>query len=865
MKETVIFLIALLLSAVSLHAQQILLSGNVVDASDNSPLHNVIVLIRNAKGNIITHIQTDNEGAFSLTLSEEIASQCADIQFSLMSYKKQTYPLNGKSQEFHISLEQTVIQIKEVIVKGQRIGEQGDTLTYNVASFANEQDRSIGDVLRKMPGIHVDKEGKIKYNGVGINKFYIEGKDLLEGRYGIATEGISYKDVSRVEVMENHQPIKVMAGFTYSDKAAINLKLKKEAKAQWIGNVKLQGGYAEKENGLWYMDALGMMINKKLQNITTLKSNNTGDNIKKNVKKFYNDRFINISGLDEYIRIGSNQISDLEENRTLFNRTHLFSSSQLWEVGKEWQLKTQIDYLNNHETNQDKVQTSYFMPNGIEIFIEDEQQKQQQNLMSASAIQEKNSSHTYLKHTLSMDLQWNSTHVQTDGTYPNRQETELPIYKLKSNLNWVQRFNKQLVTFTAYNLLHSSPQDFRVKQEGQQLCQSINIKAFYTNENASYNLAFGKFILSLKGGIAGLRRSMGSELTGVSDSLGWMTNDIKSNYLQFYVSPQIQYSSSGWDISLSAITQYYLYNFGKQMDKRNDVLFSPKLYIRWIVNSHLNMNISGNIYPQSYDIGHCFNGLILTNYHTLKKGYDSYSTSSDKSVTGGIYYKHSLNEFFLNLSVLRSWNSSPFQNEQRFVDRFILYSYKRQSVSSNSWLIMGNVSKGIGFLKGIVNLDANYIGSKTSLLAENVPVTYHSTAGNVGLDVNGQFFSWIDWYYQAKYNFSCLESNVQEREKLDNWQHTLNLDFLFNKRIIFTLSGEYYHNEISPNMYKNLLIGDIQFIYKWKDWEFSAQVRNLLNKEEYGYNIHNELTTISCLQRMRGREFLLGFSWRCNQ
>lgn len=227
MKETVIFLFALLLSAVSLYAQQISLSGNVVDASDNSPLHNVIVLIRNAKGNIITYIQTDNEGAFSLTLSEEIASQCADIQFSLMSYKKQTYPLNGKNQEFYISLEQTVIQIREVIVKGQRIREQGDTLTYNVASFANEQDRSIGDVLRKMPGIHVDKEGKIRYNGVGINKFYIEGKDMLEGRYGIATEGISYKDVSRVEVMENHQPIKVMAGFTYSDKAAINLKLKK--------------------------------------------------------------------------------------------------------------------------------------------------------------------------------------------------------------------------------------------------------------------------------------------------------------------------------------------------------------------------------------------------------------------------------------------------------------------------------------------------------------------------------------------------------------------------------------------------------------------------------------------------------------
>ena len=51
-----------------------------------------------------------------------------------------------------------------------------------------------------MPGINVDTKGKITYNGKEINKFYIEGQDLLEGKYGIATNGIPQQEVGTVEV-----------------------------------------------------------------------------------------------------------------------------------------------------------------------------------------------------------------------------------------------------------------------------------------------------------------------------------------------------------------------------------------------------------------------------------------------------------------------------------------------------------------------------------------------------------------------------------------------------------------------------------------------------------------------------------------
>lgn len=325
-----------LLVGMKLSAQNTLLSGTVTDRANQRKLDNVIVTLKNPQGSIVRYTETDEEGEFSMEVARpELQAYC--LQFSLLGYRKQEVQLDGRTFRFTVSMEQTSIRIKEVLVKASRIGEQGDTLTYNVVSFANAQDRSIGDVLKRMPGIQVDKEGKIMYNGKDINKFYIEGKDLLEGRYGIATNGISHKDVARVEVMENHQPIRVLSRFTYSDQAAINLKLKDKAKAKWLGNMEVAGGYAgEEKEGLWKADLFGMLIKNDLQNITIAQSNNTGENIARNIRSHYaGGSEGNRAGLMEYVDIIPRNFSGLEEERTLFNRSHLFSTSQLWETKKK--------------------------------------------------------------------------------------------------------------------------------------------------------------------------------------------------------------------------------------------------------------------------------------------------------------------------------------------------------------------------------------------------------------------------------------------------------------------------------------------------------------------------------------------------
>ena len=86
-------------------------------------------------------------------------------------------------------------------------------------------DRSIGDVIAKMPGFDVDKStGKISYEGKPISKFYIEGLDMLGGKYGTATNTLPQGEVGSVQVLRNHQPIRVLEDFTFTDDAAVNIK-----------------------------------------------------------------------------------------------------------------------------------------------------------------------------------------------------------------------------------------------------------------------------------------------------------------------------------------------------------------------------------------------------------------------------------------------------------------------------------------------------------------------------------------------------------------------------------------------------------------------------------------------------------------
>ena len=190
------------------------LRGTVVDADTNEPIIGCIV---KSKG---VFCSTDKDGRFKITPKSEADS----VSFRCMGYESRT--LGTKDDLSCVVLYPKVTQLNDVIVKAPDIYAKGDTLIFNVSQYADAKDNAIIDVIKRLPGIKVEDDGTIKYQGKPINKFYLDGNDFLGGQYGLATNNISYKDVASVEVMENHQPIKAREGIDFPEEAGRKMKLK---------------------------------------------------------------------------------------------------------------------------------------------------------------------------------------------------------------------------------------------------------------------------------------------------------------------------------------------------------------------------------------------------------------------------------------------------------------------------------------------------------------------------------------------------------------------------------------------------------------------------------------------------------------
>ena len=286
MNRFITYLLCLVVAASAV--AQIDVNGLVIDKENKEPLAGASVIVKGADGKIKKFASSKADGGFAMTMPSIINCR---LEVAMMGFARQSVPLDSVIFPLTVCMEPGATLLKEVAVRADRIREQGDTITYSVGSFAQQQDRSIGDVLKRMPGIDVANSGKIMYQGEDINKFYIEGSDLLGGKYGIAANGISHEDVGAVEVMENHQPMQVLSGISFSDKAAINLKLKKKAKATWTFHGDAGGGYSWQPDGaVWDGEFTAMAVMPGFQNITTFRTNNTGENLSLSGADFFADR-----------------------------------------------------------------------------------------------------------------------------------------------------------------------------------------------------------------------------------------------------------------------------------------------------------------------------------------------------------------------------------------------------------------------------------------------------------------------------------------------------------------------------------------------------------------------------------------------
>ncbi|WP_026452515.1 outer membrane beta-barrel protein [Aequorivita capsosiphonis] len=245
MKQILSVFLVFLISASSF-SQNFKVSGTLIDKETRDPLEAATVFMETLKDStLITYTITNRDGKFVLEGNTSVKKARVNISFVGYESFQKEIDLNKPVQDLgSIPIAVSVASLDEVIVKSRApVTIKKDTLEFNVASFKTKKDATIEDLLKELPGVEVDPDGKIKVNGKEVKNVMVNGKPFFGDDPTIATRNLTKEIIEKVQVMDTKTKAEAFTGETGDqDSKTINLTIKEENNKGIFGRVAAGGG-----------------------------------------------------------------------------------------------------------------------------------------------------------------------------------------------------------------------------------------------------------------------------------------------------------------------------------------------------------------------------------------------------------------------------------------------------------------------------------------------------------------------------------------------------------------------------------------------------------------------------------------------
>ena len=831
--------------------------GRVTDASDGEPVAGAVVKLTDAEGNILRYAITDGKGAF--TLAHAAPAQGCRLRFSMLGYAARDVTPDDWSAPVTAVLDPAATQIREVVVKAPRISMQGDTISYNARSFTDIKDKSLADILKKMPGIEVSKSGQVKYQGEAINKLYIDGVDMLGDRYGMATKNIAPQDIKSVDVMENHQPKKVLRDVEFSEKAALNIRMEDRIRNQWSGSASAGGGFSP---ALWNGSLFAMCMAKRYSTMQSLKSNDTGVELGTETGIFGTEG--GGYSLPQYIGVGTTS-APIDRIRTRFNTSHLYNTANTFHLSEDYDLHASASYLYDRLTSENSSRTTYFVGDDSFSVENAAEAADASHTLAAEVRLSANTEKFYLNDMLSADIAWREAWRSTEGTYPNMQRADTPSQQVKNSLEFIRRLGKRTLTLRSVNMYMRSPQSLTVERGQSLQRQRTEAWAFWSNTSAAFGRRLGRFNLTLDGSFTQLVRGLDSSLEGLEMPDMQTVNDMRLSMSKIEARPSLAYKGRRFNATLAVPLAYRFYSVRDRIDpsmrrRMDDPTAAPALSGTYRLSPMLSLSGSASYSMAPIDESKIYSGAIMNDYRYITRGYLVTDNNSTAALTLRAEYKNPLASLFVNVNAGYTSAALHAAASQDFAGDYIITSAVAASCHVTSRYLRGGISKGIDALKGKAGIDAQLTSASTGLVQDSRYDPYDSQTLSVEPMFNLRFTAWWSAEYRLDYTLSRLRvGTTGAKSSTSGMSHSLTTTLQPVKGLRLEASAEHYRTQTTPGSHKNMALLDAKAAYTFKNgWELSATARNLLDKREYAYSLFNGPSASSASYRIRPRNVLLG-------
>ena len=272
MRHIITFLLLLLCSQG--FSQNGSVKGVAFDTSINQAVPNAtITVLKKKDSSLVTFSMADNNGKFELT---EIPFGDYRLLISQVNYHNTNKNFTIDEEHRNVDLGNVTMYdrnkvLSEVVIEAPPVTLLGDTIQYNAGSFKTQPHASVEDLLKKLPGVKVEKDGTVKAQGEKVQKVLVDGKEFFGNDPRIATKNLPADAIDKVQVYDKLSDQAQMTGFDDGNsEKTINLKLKKDKKKGMFGKVNAGVGTEERYQGRFnvnsfkgarQMSAIGMANN----------------------------------------------------------------------------------------------------------------------------------------------------------------------------------------------------------------------------------------------------------------------------------------------------------------------------------------------------------------------------------------------------------------------------------------------------------------------------------------------------------------------------------------------------------------------------------------------------------------------------
>lgn len=842
----------LILFPISVWAQKtvFVFKGTITRSGENG-IVNVLCKALNAKDSLLAYSISRSDGQYTLQCKE----QPVKLSFAKMGFATQCIPVEKDKLRYDVQLIEKSYAIDEVVVKADPITRKKDTLNYHVESFRQKEDYSIEDVLKHMPGIEVLPSGQIMYQGNSINKVNIEGLDLMGDQYNQATQNMPAEAVSTIQVMENNQPIRALEGKVHSNRATLNIKLKKNYKMRPFGDAEVGVGGTPV---VWDGSLTGIQVSKKNQLLFTGALNNRGASLRS-----LQSGMSNFTGIytqeplpAPFLYSATNRRPPISPLYYLDNRSYFAGVNYLHAFTPYSTLRFNLLYNHEGENREDSTRNEYYAADTVSVFDNNRLQARE-DVVKGQVRYELNGKKVYVENILSgqwQDMRSNNRNVTNVGSVV--EDIDRKPYYLQNVAN---------VNLTTPARIYTLASIVRTYQTREHLSAVWTADNKHERQDYRLNHWFMRHRLSTAFDVAGYPLTLGYIVEYKHNRLHDTKHTATSSYWLHTLEPSYQIEWSGGNIELLLPVEYIRTRCGWRTKNDRKVLFSPSLDVSQRFGYLLRLDASVTYNQNASNTDPLFNGTMMNNYRTFTVGTDSLSVQRTTLANLRLSY--------LNTVTLLSWNlyagwtrsTSDHYFESLYLPDYTLITPVWDDRTKTTWSVALSCRKNFREAHLSLSGQTDYSYNK-EYVAQNERadyLRYHALHASLSTQWSG--LSWFQPKLTLAGNLSWKKPDAFSATDnlLKNAYYSLTMDFypISKLRLYADFSQSVFeiaHSHYSVNSFLN---AGLRYDFHPR-WTVSADLSNLLNRKDYEVSLYQGANFQYYRVPLRGREFLVSLRFK---